>query len=779
MTRAQYSILRELLISIASEVQRQQGPQVDVSSLFFPSWRTIHRLYHDILLPGFSVQAKRFRLSLSDDTVEEIAVGDDFQPADPSSHSDFAVVLPSQYARADIRCIPLMEEAIITSSSSLCSHGASHECPHTPRHECIDSIPLISQRHWMSMEHARFHVDNETTGFPVVCESGDIVVLVCYSKKLLHLSLSGFYVDNSSPNTTARGTVLLIGYVRAESEKPNYADLSTGQDWLKRLHNLLCFSAYDGRNVPVKNDVLQVTTRVATKPGDIICVLAPHPNIPPTSLIVVVNRFWEDIGELNRHCFRLDLSSNDGVINVPETIRPSPIFDSDRTLIADLKTITKVNSTKSAFLPGQAANVVPSFGYLPSGELYFIYRFVLFADAFRSSTGLGTQSTTGVYLFPLNLSSDARNSPDAARIITALPSTVQTKHVLNTLVEDIVDGAVNGFIATTARNQNIRAFLDFVGCTGDTIGIQKDLDVRGIAGTAFCHLCNTRRLTYSRQKDARPLFTSPYISPLYSCRSRSLVRCQSVRASQARTHVLQCIGLQGGTNPKKPELDSDPSLELPLFVYARRLHQRRSERPRFRLANGTPLLPLYFDPYRSCLIGPDHLLKIQIQQVTSAILYVLTQEDRLVWEARMVSTLNDTKIARDKRLLDPSGNLLGTTISNLFALSILLRLFPTMSNTFTVKSTILKRVLKECVEILQETCAFLLLTWTYSHHVFGYERSLAALSTSHLPRYYSRRYTTAAPLADVTRTIGQLQQLSSRSWMASLPSLSDQTPTVS
>ena len=85
-------------------------------------------------------------------------------------------------------------------------------------------------------------------------------------------------------------------------------------------------------------------------------------------------------------------------------------------------------------------------GTLPDGQLYYVYRLLLYADDFNPRSRYYPRgSVGGVYMSPLGLHIRSRRSQTSIRTLSLTPTGVSTNFVLDYISPDSVNGCINGF----------------------------------------------------------------------------------------------------------------------------------------------------------------------------------------------------------------------------------------------------------------------------------------------------------------------------------------------
>ncbi len=355
------------------------------------------------------------------------------------------------------------------------------------------------------------------------------------------------------------------------------------------------------------------------KPGDVVALIAPI-SCPDRSLpssparLCLVQRFWTEQEERNRHVFWIpaDAAMGDSsCVVTPEEVCSTMDMNS-AALYRHVRRIS-LFSSPSVTRGYEKFEPVSSQGTLSSGERYFIYRFLLFWDGFEMTSGKQA-SGDGFYLTCLNIPQKARSSPNSVRIISLTPPGIKRDVVFKNIQDDIIRGMTEGFSDYDADGMQIRIFLDLVGFIGDTPAINAALDVLGHTGGACCHLCTFKRSPLSLVGGR---FTRPVPGGLSSASGRRFYQHMALRDSNAQVETCRLLGM---TPP-------DISKPLPIHNLRKSMFQAIPHIP--TTDKGQPILSGYIDPYRSCLIGPDHLLTGHLRDCINAAFKLLpTKEHR-------------------------------------------------------------------------------------------------------------------------------------------------------
>ena len=111
-------------------------------------------------------------------------------------------------------------------------------------------------------------------------------------------------------------------------------------------------------------------------------------------------------------------------------------------------------------------------------------------------------SVSGCYFMPLSFWCRTKICPSSARIISLTPPGHSTCEVICIIVDDLIEGIVNGITAINPEGEEVFVFLDLVCLIADYPAVSPVIDTRGHMANAPCTVC-----TFTRQKDA---FDSDY-----------------------------------------------------------------------------------------------------------------------------------------------------------------------------------------------------------------------------------------------------------------------------
>ena len=267
----------------------------------------------------------------------------------------------------------------------------------------------------------------------------------------------------------------------------------------------------------------------------------------------------------------------------------------------------------------------PNHGRLEDGTRYVVYRLALYTDGFKQHKSLAdTRSVDGCYLLPLGRGLETRRSVSACRVLSLTPHGHSVNDVLSLIHDDLIIGASKGFDSIDPFGRPVRIFLDTVAMFGDYPALTATTDVRGHNALAFCTFCTFR--DHNRAKSGSKLYSTAWHSRRLGA-SRSDHRRNMIRP-ELRDDALQQLlgystkGLQDTNN-------------LPMVRLAADLGKVR-----YMVRNdaGTSVLPAGFDSVQSMAAAPDHLVSNLIDNTLEVCFHALQDNrSRRVVQVRMIS----------------------------------------------------------------------------------------------------------------------------------------------
>ena len=371
----------------------------------------------------------------------------------------------------------------------------------------------------------------------------------------------------------------------------------------------------------------------AFKAGDIVVQVRPHndllQNVELTAFLVF--RYWKE-EEVEDPVMSLVL------LNRGETIRGNLPENAFRRL--DVVEVIETDGIGFIGVERPCAHQIGNVGRLRDGRLFVVYRFLLYADGFTPQVGKKS-SVGGCYMLPLGICQSKRISVGVIRQLGLTPPGVSTNHVLQYIIDDIVTGAREGFTTTDSDGQEVVIFLDCVGYIADYPAITEALDVLGHNSNVPCHLCSFYRYDKSGRGFAAYGYTSD-INSSHPSYARSGYRSSIIRHVDVKDSDLNAMGLR--------EQSRYMASILPLHNLCERLEAVRDSIPITR--KGARVVPGIFDPYRSCVIAPDHLFLGMAQNVLSCVIKLMPRGIRKIAHAQCLRMLRENFLFYQKELFD-------------------------------------------------------------------------------------------------------------------------------
>jgi hypothetical protein len=303
----------------------------------------------------------------------------------------------------------------------------------------------------------------------------------------------------------------------------------------------------------------------------------------------------------------------------------------------------------------EITSYAPSTGFLQDGRKYFVYRAMLYTDDFQAHVSRNG-SYGGCYMLPIGILPEERAGYSAVRCISLTPPDVSTNEVLLRIIPDIVKCTTTGIEGKDANGERVTIFLDIVGYIGDYPAVTHALDVLGHNSRAPCHLCAFLRQDRTGTEGLNYYGYSTAVHSRASSFCRDGRRINSVRSGLSSSSLFQALGL------RHPVDES----QCPLHVLCGALSKVRSQVPRTDC--GVPVVPSVFDPYRSCMVAPDHLLFGLAQDVINATITLCSPRVRATAEGLMRDALCLQNLGRQKQLFRKTSlSLHSMTMSDVFA----------------------------------------------------------------------------------------------------------------
>lgn len=251
--------------------------------------------------------------------------------------------------------------------------------------------------------------------------------------------------------------------------------------------------------------------------------------------------------------------------------------------------VPKVHEDNSTPIQLRTERTSSPRGVLSDGTRYVIYRFALYADEF------GFNGICGCYLLLLGAAQHNRISSAGVRVLSLIPKHQNVNKVLNLIIDDILDGMVNGLPAKDPHGQDIRIFLDMCSVFGDYVKISAITNTSGHSGTSFCTYCRVSRST----NNLGPVYA---YSTLIHSRRISFMRCDE------RQDILFAMNLSEKSRQKLGirESNQDSANSIPMIRFSE--HMCSSANNLAKTIDGQRVISPYFDSFLSTAVAPDHLI---------------------------------------------------------------------------------------------------------------------------------------------------------------------------
>ncbi len=316
---------------------------------------------------------------------------------------------------------------------------------------------------------------------------------------------------------------------------------------------------------------------------------------------VFVSRYWVQRLDDERNLFLFLTKNNQGSISCTSIlIIGAPVY---------VKNSTLASSSSSPLLNCRTT------GKLEDGTRYYMYRLILYADDFNPrSTLFPKGSVGGLYMSPSSFHTRSRRSQSTIRTISLTPAGVSTNSVIDFLIDDLVRGSIDGIDCVDAFGQIVRVFFDVMGFIGDYPASSAVVDLKGHNATAPCTHCG---FTFNKSTGVS---TFAYITSITSCNTayrRSQSRTESIREAGLSDYQHKFLGMSVIDQKDFRNCDA-----CPLLKFAS-VHNEA-------LSNHVCALPFETfdkDGYTLNLVAPDHLITGLFKGVLLIIFMQLPDDD--------------------------------------------------------------------------------------------------------------------------------------------------------
>ena len=264
-----------------------------------------------------------------------------------------------------------------------------------------------------------------------------------------------------------------------------------------------------------------------------------------------------------------------------------------------------------------------NIGTMPNGDRFLVYRVALYGDGFsQNKSSTYSKSVAGVYMLPLGIPPSARTSAQAVRVLCLTPNGMKPEHVMKSIIDDITACARDGVKAVDPFGRSVTVFIDVVQFIGDFPQVAKYTDVAGHSADAMCSLCTVRK------RKNRPTPANNFSNDIHSGRigyTRFDARNRAIRSANAHSEVLRVLGMH---TYAKDEVAKLPAVYLSNSLAAVAAEMDGAQHP----------IPLIFDHALAVPAIPDHLLSIMISSVMAACFKTMDNDHmRGVVEMRIVN----------------------------------------------------------------------------------------------------------------------------------------------
>ncbi len=183
------------------------------------------------------------------------------------------------------------------------------------------------------------------------------------------------------------------------------------------------------------------------------------------------------------------------------------------------------------------------------------------------------------------------------------------------------------------------------------------LDVLGHYGAASCHLS---RIVRGSKTKIGSRYTEQSCAGFITASRRSFIQ----------SRALRCCGAKSESCPLLAFKPSQAENELVLHKLCQNNTKQRQNVP--LPADGTPVVPGAFDPYRACFVGPDHLLTGHFRDCLNLAFRLLPSRDvRVNCEKYMLEILEICRLIKQNRFIDhEKESRFAMSMTELYSLSI-------------------------------------------------------------------------------------------------------------
>ena len=557
-------------------------------------------IVENLLVPSTTVQFPSKTAETG--TVQQVLQGGARSTQAVAGNNNRAVViLPSSWARFDIQCIHILSDIVCLERCRCFPSPRAHDVR-------IEASQRVAKKNSFSTQPVSLWINKD--GVPYQALVGTTVSVHTYSDQVLPIPIS-------STSTLSLKSKMYDG------EECKYFDATvlcsftvnhsiTAGSWIAKglpmmsaiagLHSFVNDTVQylerlivDRHNVSDNNDaerhqcdqsgerpsaVLPNGSPISIKPGDLLTFMTARCTSSKPLLVVFVNRFWRSrLHDTRQLLLFITVSADGNLCHFPLSSFGLPSFKSDRKAQVQ-----------------EAEQECKTTGCLPDGTTYYMYRILLYADDFNARSPLFPRgSVGGVYMSPAGLPLRSHKSQSTVRILSLSPSNVSTNYVIDYLIEDLVNGCINGLDCIDAFGSRVRCFFEIMGFVADYPASAAVVDVLGHIASAPCTHC-TYRLVRSALF-SRYAFSTQMTSSNSAFR-RSQRRTSSIRSASIPSDDANYLGMKPGGKEVLENAGVSPLLKL-CAAYNDAINESTTVAPH----NSTEL-----DGYNINIVAPDHLL---------------------------------------------------------------------------------------------------------------------------------------------------------------------------
>jgi hypothetical protein len=228
-------------------------------------------------------------------------------------------------------------------------------------------------------------------------------------------------------------------------------------------------------------------------------------------------------------------------------------------------------------------------------------------------------------MLPMRIPPEQRAGYGAVRCIGLTLPQMSTNEVLQYIVPDLVKCCTTGVQDQDPTGNPVTIFIDVLGFVGDYPAVSHALDVLGHNSRAPCHLCFFVRQDRIGHGHLPYYGYTSEIQGKSTAFSRSVQIMHNVRAKHPNTQDLAALGFKQTFN----------IADFPLHKLSSALSSARGQVP--VTYQNEPVVPAVFDPYRSSLVAPDHLLFGLAQDALRGTIAMCTPQARNIADVLMRS----------------------------------------------------------------------------------------------------------------------------------------------